>query len=59
MKWIGETLLTNPFTQRTKEGAGALKVKVNRNLSQKRQEMAIYLIAVEDHVSKQILTGEE
>lgn len=58
MIWMGETLLTNPFTQRTKEGARGLKVKVNRKLSQKRQKMAINLI-VENHVSEQILTGEK
>lgn len=56
MKWMGETLLTNPYTQRTKDRAGALKVKVNWKSSQKGQEMAINLIAVEDHVSEQIFT---
>lgn len=56
MKWMGETLLTNPFTPRTEYRAGALKVKVNRKSSQKEQEMAINLIAVEDHVSEHILT---
>lgn len=55
---MGETFTNKPFTQRTKDGARGLKVKVNRKLSQKRQEMTINLI-VENHVSEQILTGEK